>query len=313
MQEKSKGYLLVILAGLLWSTTGLFANNLMDKGLSSQQVALIRLSLGFIILLIYCLMKDIKLLKINKKIFLYCLLIGFICQAGFNFFYFRAVEILGVSMAAVLLYTSPLFLAILSKVIYKEEIGNQKNIALLICFIGSILAVTGGKFENLNINVLGVVLGILSAISYACMPIISKKILSECKGITILVYGFLFGAIFMMPLAKPLEILPHIKDESMILSILGIGVISASGAYICYIKGISKGIDLSVAGILASGELVGAVMIGWIILGEYFSILKLVGIIFMMLSAIISICEFSSIIYKKRIKNIEFAAGVEEE
>lgn len=315
MKEKSKGYLLVVLAGMLWATTGLFANKLMAQGLTSQQVGFIRLFLGFIILFVYSLVKDVGLLKINKKIFLHCFMVGLICQAGFNLCYFKAVEILGVSMAAILLYTSPLFLAILSKVIYKEKLSKEKSVSLMICFVGSILAVTGGSLATLNISTIGIILGILAAITYACMSVISKSILLECKGITILTYGFLIGAILMVPLSKPWEIAPYINEFSILPYILGLGAISAAGAYICYMEGISKGIDLSIAGILASGELIGSVIIGWILLGEYFSLIKLLGIILMALSAIISISKFKDYgknKLKTKFENIEFAISVED-
>jgi len=147
------------------------------------------------------------------------------------------------------------------------------------------------------------------------MSVISKGIILECKGITILIYGFLIGAILMVPLSKPWEIMTYINEFSTLPYILGLGTISAAGAYICYMEGISKGIDLSIAGILASGELIGSVIIGWILLGEYFSLVKLLGIILMVLSAIISISKFKD--YEKNksrreFENIEFATSVED-
>ena len=56
-----------------------------------------------------------------------------------------------------------------------------------------------------------------------------------------------------------------------------------------YLNGISTGIDLSIAGILASAELIVSVIIGWTLLGENFSIVKAIGVLFMVVSAIISI------------------------
>ena len=43
MKERNLGYMLIAIAGLLWSTIGLFSNNLMESGLNPQQVAFIRL------------------------------------------------------------------------------------------------------------------------------------------------------------------------------------------------------------------------------------------------------------------------------
>ncbi len=294
MSEKQKGYSLVVLAGLFWATTGLFANRLMINNITPEQVAFIRLFLGFSILFIYGAIKDRRLLRINKRIFIHCFMIGLICQAGFNLCYFKAVETLGVSMAAILLYTSPLFLAIMSKLVYKENLGVKKIISLIICFIGSILAVTSTSLQGSNISSTGIILGILAAITYASMSIISKGILCECSGITILIYGFLIGSILMIPISKPWEIISHIDDTSTLIPILGLGFISASGGYICYIKGISKGIDLSIAGILATGELIGSVIIGWVLLGESFSLINSLGIVLMIISGVISVIKLGN-------------------
>lgn len=303
MEERSKGYIFVIAAGILWATLGLFANMLLYKGLTPEQLAFIRLFLGFCILAIYSFIKMPHVLKISRKTFMYCLMVGVISQAGFNLCYFNSINHIGVSAAAVLLYTSPLFLAFLSKAVYKEHLDKNKLVSLCICFIGSILAVTGGSLDLGNLNTVGIILGILAAITYACMSIISKSALEECEGITLLIYGFLIGSILMIPLAKPWELISYVSDITILPYIIGLGSIPAAGAYICYIEGLSKGIDLSIAGILASGELVGSVIIGWTLLGEAFSIVKLLGVALMVLSAIIAVRKVNKINIKPESKD----------
>lgn len=289
MEQKSKGYLFVVIAGILWATIGLFVNTLLGKGLTPEQVAFLRLFLGFLILFIYSFIKMPNALKISKKGLGYCVMVGIISQAGFNFCYFNSIDSIGVSASAVLLYTSPLFLAFLSMVVYKEKLDKVKLISLAVCFMGSILAITGGSLSLGQLSMNGILLGIMSAITYACMSIISKGALKECEGITLLIYGFLIGAILMIPLAKPVQLITYTSDINTLLIMLGLGIIPAAAAYIFYLNGISTGIDLSVAGILASTELIVSVIIGWTLLGEDFSIGKSIGVIFMVVSALIAI------------------------
>lgn len=284
---KNKGYVLVAMAGILWGCIGFFVDNLIQKGLTPEQVAFTRLFLGFLILALYALIKTPDALKLTKKGLIYSIIIGFICQAMFNLCYFNAINKIGVSVAAVLLYTSPLFVALFSKLIYKEKIDRCKRISLLLCFIGAFIAVTGGILDFSALNFLGLLLGIGASITYACMPIISKGALSECKSITIIIYGFLFGAILMIPLAKPWTMVNYIKDTNTIFLMLGLGLIPASLAYICYVSGISTGIELSKVGIISSVELVVSAIIGWTIIGEPFSIIKFFGVCLMIVSAVV--------------------------
>ena len=289
MGEKSKGYVFIAIAGLLWATLGLFGKFLMGNGLTSEQVAFTRLFFGFIVLGVYTSIRTPQILKINKKGIIYSVIIGIICQAMFNLCYFKAIDIAGVSIAAVLLYTSPLFLAIFSKLCYKENITRSKLFSLILCFIGAIMAVTGGRLDFQGLNAFGLLLGVLSAIAYALMPTISKNALKEFSSSTILVYSFLFGAIFMIPSSRPWEILNYAKDLDVLSCMLMLGIVPAALAYIFYAAGISKGVELSVAGVVASVELVGSVIIGCTILGESFSLGKLFGVMLMLISAVVAL------------------------
>ncbi|MBH6947825.1 EamA family transporter [Clostridioides difficile] len=289
MGEKSKGYVFIAIAGLLWATLGLFGKFLMGNGLTSEQVAFTRLFFGFIVLGVYSSIRTPQILKISKKGIIYSVIIGIICQAMFNLCYFKAIDIAGVSIAAVLLYTSPLFLAIFSKVCYKENITRSKLFSLILCFIGAIMAVTGGRLNFQGLNAFGLLLGVLSAIAYALMPTISKNALKEFSSSTILVYSFLFGAIFMIPSSRPWEILNYAKDLDVLSCMLMLGIVPAALAYIFYAAGISKGVELSVAGVVASVELVGSVIIGCTILGESFSLGKLFGVMLMLISAVVAL------------------------
>ncbi len=285
MKKGANSYVFIAMAGILWSTLGLFGNMLMERGLSSEQVAFTRLFIGFIVLSLYSLIRRPEVLKINLKCLLYCGAIGIICQGIFNKCYFKAVEVTGVSIAAVLLYTSPLFLAVFSKIVYKEKMTRAKIISLILCCIGAIMAVTGGVLDLKGINTYGIIMGIMAAITYALMPIISKNALKEFSSETILIYGFLFGAIFMIPSAKPVEMIGFVTDMNVLPYMILLGVFPAAMAYIFYAEGIARGCELSIVGVVASVELIAASIIGWTVVGEVFTIGKAIGVAIMFVSA----------------------------
>lgn len=285
MKKGVNSYAFIAMAGILWSTLGLFGDMLMNRGLSSEQVAFTRLFIGFIVLSLYSLIRRPEVLKINLKGLLYCGAIGIICQGLFNKCYFKAVEVTGVSVAAVLLYTSPLFLAVFSKIVYKEKMTRAKIISLILCCVGAIMAVTGGVLDLEGINTYGIIMGIMAAITYALMPIISKNALKEFSSETILIYGFLFGAMFMIPSAKPIEMVRFVIDMNVLPYMVLLGVFPAAMAYIFYAEGIARGCELSIVGVVASVELIAASIIGWTVVGEVFTIGKVIGVAIMFISA----------------------------
>jgi drug/metabolite transporter (DMT)-like permease len=172
----------------------------------------------------------------------------------------------------------------MGKLIYKETITSDKIIALIMCFIGCFLAVTGGSINSMNINISGVLIGIGAGFTYALATILGKAIIDEYNPLTIILYSFAFGWIFLLPISKPLTLLHLNYDIKMIISMLGFGLIPATLSYVLYFTGLSHGVEVSKAGIVSSLEIVVSVLISVLIFKEHLLGYKLVGVIIIMLS-----------------------------
>ena len=289
---KSKiGYFYILLAGIFWSTLGFLVSKISDYNFSPEEVAFFRMVGGFIVISIYGKITMPTMFKITKKGILYVFAIGIVCQFIFNIAYMGSISIVGASMAAVLLYVSPVFVAIFSKIVYKEKINKIKILSLIFCVIGAFLAVTGGKIEIKELNIGGIIAGIMAAITYAMLPIFNKNALKEMDNITMSAYAFLIAAIIMCFRVNPIHTISKIDNMRVLMYILAIGIIPTAMSYIVYSKGILKGVELSIAGVVASIELVLSVIIGWTLLGEDFSVVKIFGVLFMVVSTFIAVKE----------------------
>lgn len=60
----------------------------------------------------------------------------------------------------------------------------------------------------------------------------------------------------------------------MLMFMVLLGTVYSALMYIFYVEGVGKGVELSIAGVVASVELVGSAIIGWSIIGEDFSMIK---------------------------------------
>lgn len=287
---KSKiGYFYILLAGIFWSTLGFLVSKISDYNFSPEEVAFFRMVGGFIVISIYGKITMPTMFKITKKGILYVFAIGIVCQFIFNIAYMGSISMVGASMAAVLLYVSPVFVAIFSKIVYKEKINKIKILSLIFCVIGAFLAVTGGKIEIKELNIGGIIAGIMAAITYAMLPIFNKNALKEMDNITMSAYAFLIAAILMCFRINPVETISKIDSVKVFGYIAAIGIIPTAMSYIVYSKGILKGVELSIAGVVASIELVLLVIIGWTLLGEDFSVVKLFGVLLMVVSTFIAV------------------------
>jgi len=165
----NKGYIYVFIAGCLWGTLGLFVNFLGGYGISGATVVFLRMSTATLwIIPVILATGGTRLLQIDGKGLLVCAVLGIVCQALFNYAYTEAISSIGIATAAVLLYTSPVFVSIMSRIFFKETIGARKVAGLFINIVGCALTVTGGNLGTVDFLGYGVLIGI-AAVGHAAM------------------------------------------------------------------------------------------------------------------------------------------------
>ncbi len=279
-----KGLFFIALAGISWSTTGIFAKNLLTNGFSSIEVSFMRLFLGSLLFLIYFLVANIKLLKIDKKGLILTFFMGVITQGIFNLVFFASVERIGVINGTILLYLAPLFITFFSVILFKEHLTPLKHLGVGLSIIGSILALTGAVFDFKDLSALGVLLGVASGLGYSLVSVFSKFGLKRYHAKTLIFYSFTFGAAFIFPLVNIGDLATKVHGTKVILSILGLGIFSATVAYIFYFEGISTGLDLSKVGVMSMVELIFAIIFAVLFVSETLNPIKILGIGLIVLS-----------------------------
>lgn len=270
-------------------TVGYFVSILSNEGISTTTAAFIRLSLGaFFMFFIILLRSGYKALIIDKKAILLCVILGIFSQAIFNIANNTAISYLGVATASILLYTSPIFVTILSYILFKETITNVKIIALIVNIMGCFLMVTGGNLSTFEVSLTGVISGILASLCYSAVPIIGKINSNKIDPLVTIFYSFLFGTLIMGVIAKPWNEIISFTSNNVWIHILAFGLIPTVLAYTLYFKGLSKNVEASKASVVASTEIVVATAIGGFVFNEklgtinYLGVLLLLGSIFMM-------------------------------
>ncbi len=279
-----KGLVFIALAGISWSTTGIFAKNLMTSGFTSIEVSFVRLFLGSMLFLFYFLVANFKLLKIDKKGLVLTFFMGVLTQGLFNLVFFASVDRIGVINGTILLYLAPLFITFFSVVIFKEKLTFLKRFGVGLSIFGSILALTGAVFNFNDLSAVGVLLGVASGLGYSLVSVFSKIGLRRYQAKTLIFYSFAFGAAFIFPLVDIGDIAMKVHGTKVILSILGLGVFSATLAYIFYFEGISTGLDLSKVGVMSMVELIFAIIFAVLFVNETLNPIKVLGIGLILLS-----------------------------
>jgi len=281
---------LIVIAGILWGCIGLFVRPLNEKGLSSMDVVALRAYVTLLAMSIFLLIYDRKLFKIKLKD-IWCFLGTGICSIlFFNFCYFSCINITSLAVAAILLYTAPAIVMILSFFLFKEKLKAKKIIALIMTFVGCVL-VTGVVGQSVPLSGKGILVGLGAGLGYALYSIFSRYAIERgYQSFTITFYTFLFasiGSFFISDFSQVITVAT--KETGNLLLCLSFGIVCTVLPYLTYTLGL-KYVENGKASIIASIEPVTATILGFFVFHEKLSIASIFGV-FLVLAALI-LCNF---------------------
>ena len=257
---QKKVYLSIISAAALWGCIGVFLRLLTAAGLDSMESVAVRSTVAAILYFLWLLFNDRAAVRVRRP----------------DLWYFNAISLSALSVAAVLLYTSPVFVMLLSALCFQEPITPRKIGALLLTFCGCVLVAGLFPAGVGSISAAAVLFGLGSGFGYALYSIFSKLALKRYSPSTITFYTFLFSALGSLPLSRLWEDASLLLDPRAILGGLGIGVLCCILPYLLYTEGL-RWAEPGKAAILATVEPFVAALIGIFAFHEAVTPYKLLG------------------------------------
>lgn len=257
---KKMASLSVLTAGTLWGTMGIFVRHLNAVGLAALEVVQVRILTGLAVVGLYLLLFQRALFRVKLRD-LWCFAgTGVISLLLFSWCYFTAMNHTSIAVAAVLLYTAPIFVMLMSLILFREPISGRKVLALLLAFSGCVLVSGLGSGDAVSLK--GLLFGLGAGFFYALYSIFGRYAVNRgYQSWTITFYTFLFcsaGCAFF----ADWELIGAAvaADRGLSVWILVMGVVTAFLPYVLYAFGLQN-MESSRASILASIEpVVGAVV-----------------------------------------------------
>lgn len=274
---KKLPYVCIISGAALWGLIGLFVRYLTAAGFDQMQLVTLRAYISAAALAIFLFVKDRSKLKIRLRDIWYFAGTGIASFVFFNYCYFTAIGETSLSVAAILLYTAPIFVMLFSLFLFKEKMTRQKIIALALAFLGCVLVsgVGGGQ----AITGSGFFFGIMSGFLYSLYSIFGRYALKRYDSITVTAYSFIFASIGVTPLADVGGIPRIVNGDFTIVAVILLFVLVTSILpYTLYTRGL-KDVEPSKASIMACVEPVVATLVGVFAFGEALSPGNVAGIL----------------------------------
>jgi drug/metabolite transporter (DMT)-like permease len=285
-QRARLGYLYVALAAILFAISGTSAKFLFNDGITAFQLIQMRTTLAFTGLLIWLCLRYPTLLKISIKNLPYFIGLGIFGIGSAQFFYLLAISKINVAAAILLHYTGPVFVALYVVFIQRQKLRFNITLAISGTLIGCFLVVGAYNLQLFALNRIGIIAGILAAVSFAVYSILSDYGMRKYTPWTVLLYGLLFAALMWNILHPPLEAFFHRYSPVQWGWILFIGICGTIFPFGLYFEGVKR-IQPTHASITATLEPISAGVIAAVFLGEVMAPLQIIGGLIVIVSIII--------------------------
>ena len=284
---KKTAPIMIILAGTLWGSMGLFVRKLNAAGLHSMEIVSLRSVVTTLLMGIFLLCYHKELFKIRIRD-LWCFVgTGVFSIVFFNYCYFKTMTFSSLSVAAVLLYTAPSFVMLFSFFLFGEKFTKTKVTALFLALAGCVL-VTGILSDTRSLTVSGILTGLGAGIGYALYSVFCRYALERgYHTFTILFYTFLMASLGGIPLTDWRQIGNVAFTDPMRIGFVFVFVmVSTVLPYLLYTAGLQY-VEIGKASILASIEPVVATLIGIFLFRETLTWMGITGMALVLLSIFI--------------------------
>ncbi len=277
--ENLQGLLLVIVATLCWSTSGIFINLITDAtGISAVGLAFWRDLSTFLILFGGLSLIQPQYLTVQREDLPWLMAMGAISIGTFHILWNTSVVVIGASLATVMQSNAPIFVTVMAWFLFKEPLTTKKITAVILAAVGTFFIAGIHGQGNIQVTTSGMLIALGSAITYGTLSLFGKKLSGNYSSWTILLYIFGFGTLTLLPFqfnrSMPSNITPDV-----ILLFLGFLLISTISGFGLYTSGLQK-LQASVASITATTEILFAAVLAYIFLNERLDVWQIMGSIF---------------------------------
>jgi drug/metabolite transporter, DME family len=273
----NRGLALVVLAAVLWGTSGVSSQALYRlTETNSLSIAFFRLGIAApVFVLVGGWLYHKKLFAIPLRDLGLMALVGAML-AVFQACYFAAIALVGVTIATlVTICSAPLLVLLLTVTLGHERPNRGLLLSLTLTLTGTVLLVGVGDSTFSTIAWQGVLLSLVSAFGYACMTILGRKVARQYPPMQVNAVVFLVGTLLLLLVALPNGLVIQYPPQGWVL-LLYLGLIPTALGYALFMTGMQT-TPASIASILTLAEPLTATLLAVLLFGERLGTWGLLG------------------------------------
>ena len=300
MNVKAKGYALGVIAAATYGMNPLFALPLYEAGMNPESVLFFRYLFAIPVLgaMIKLRGRDFKLKR--KEVF--PLIIMGLLMALSSLTLFQSYNYMAAGIASTLLFVYPIMVALIMAFLFKEKLTLQ-TILCIILALGGIALLYKGE-EGSTLSLLGVLLVIVSALSYAIYIVAANRpLLREIATLKLTFYVLVFGfSLFLVRVDFGANL--HVVDTWYLWgNLLALAVFPTAISFLCTTQAIQY-IGSTPTAILGALEPLTAVFFGVTVFGESLTVRVGCGIMMIVFAVTIIVAGSNVTTYLVRFRKL---------
>jgi len=272
LNQQHIGALQVAASAAGFATLAIFIKFAYEAGANTITILTWRFTLAALCLILLLKLRGISL-ALDKRLIIKLALLGGLGYGSMSTLFALSVKSVPASLAAMLLYTYPALVSILSFIIGDERYTWQKGLALAVCFSGLFL-VLGVSFEN--VGILGFAYGLGGALVYSIYIVIGNRLLQGINPLVTTTYVCASAAVIFLVSGLASASLNWTLPLFGWLSIIGIALLATIVGIVGFFAGMSR-IGAINASIISTLEPVITVLLSMALLYEKITPLQVGG------------------------------------
>ena len=271
-----KGYLCVMAAGIMWASSGTAGKALFAGGITPFELVQVRVTLSSLLLAVVFGLHSRSLFRIRGSDLGYFFLLGGLALALVQVTYFYTISRIQVAAAIFLQYLAPVVVAFFSICFWRERLTVAKLLSLVLSLVGCYLVVGGYDLQLLQMNRVGILCGLSSAVCFAGYTLLGERGMHRYPPWTVIFYAFTLAALSWHLCYPPFQYLwagYTLQQWGWMLYISVIGTLIPFGLFFVGVNHIRS----TRATITATLEPISAGVMAYLFLGETLESLQVLG------------------------------------
>lgn len=277
------GVFFVLLSATGFAVMPILAKYAYEGGANVGTLLFLRFGIASLLFFLYLWIKKGAKIVITRKQWFALIVYGGVMYALISTMYFQSLHYISGPLATLLLYTSPIFVVILSMLLEKEKFSKQVILAILLSIAGLSL-VLGASFQEIRFY--GVLLAVGSGLGYAIHIVLMNRMVKAIPPFLTTAYTILFTAVTQLVLGVTTNSFDFHFSGVAWASIIGLCFCSTILALLTFFLGLQL-IGSTNASILSMFEPVITIILCAVILGESFTIWQMMGTAGVLIGAVI--------------------------